>query len=226
MRNTLFLFLISTLFLTLLSCSGKATGKKETVAEPTKETAEFLSIEGKNIVTNSGQVIRLKGVSFSDPDKLASDGQWNLRYFQEAKDWGCNVVRFPVHPPRLNDRGWDAYFDLLDQGVAWAKQLEMYVIIDWHIIGNLHTEQWFLPIYVTSYAETMKFWKRLAAHFKGNPTVAFYELYNEPTHQGNKLGELNWDILRSLYEKMIDEINVIDDEKIYLVAGMNWWIFR
>jgi aryl-phospho-beta-D-glucosidase BglC (GH1 family) len=184
-----------------------------------------IKVDGKNIVTEKGEVIRLKGVSFSDPDKLERDGQWNLRYFQEAKNWGCNVVRFPVHPPRLNDRGWDEYFALLEQGVTWAEQLGMYVIIDWHIIGNLSTEQWFLPIYITTCDETIKFWKRTAKLFKGNPTVAVYELYNEPTNQGGKLGELNWDILRSLHEKVIDEIRTIDDEKIFLVSGMNWGYF-
>ena len=186
---------------------------------------EKLSVKGKDFVTESGEVIRLKGVSFSDPDKLKKDGQWNLRYFQEAKNWGCNVVRFPVHPPRLNDRGWDEYFKLLDQGVAWAEQLGMYVIIDWHIIGNLAEEKWFLPIYNTSYDETLKFWKRAAEHFKGNPTVAVYELYNEPTHKGNELGDLSWDILRPLHEKVIDEINAVDDQKIFLVAGINWGYF-
>ena len=133
-----------------------------------------ISVKGKDFITENGDVIRLKGVSFSDPDKLENDAQWNFRYFQEAKNWGCNLVRFPVHPPRLNDRGWDAYFALLDKGVAWAEQLGMYVIIDWNIIGNLHEEKWFLPIYNTTYEETVKFWKKTAQHYKGNPTVAVY----------------------------------------------------
>lgn len=186
---------------------------------------EKLSVKGKDIVTEKGEVIRLKGVSFSDPDKLENDGQWNQRYFQEAKNWGCNVVRFAVHPPRLNDRGWDEYFSLLDQGVAWAEQLGMYVIIDWHSIGNLNTEQWFLPIYVTSWDETVKFWKTVAERYKGNPTVAVYELYNEPTNQGGQLGEFSWATWRPTLEKLIDEINSVDDQKIYLVAGMNWGYF-
>lgn len=183
---------------------------------------EKIRVQGKNLISESGEIIRLTGVSFSDPGKLENDGQWNRRYFEEAKSWGCNVVRFPVHPPRLNNRGWDEYFALLDKGVAWASELGMYVIIDWHIIGNLHTEKWFLPIYNTSYNETLKFWKKAASHFKGNQTVAVFELYNEPTNQGNKLGDLNWDILRAKYETIIDEINTIDNEKIFLVAGMNW----
>ncbi|MDX1285512.1 MAG: hypothetical protein R3182_10890, partial [Draconibacterium sp.] len=75
------LLIISFLFISIYSCNNKKVEK--------------LSIEGKNIVTESGEIIRLTGVSFSDPDKLERDGQWNPRYFQEAKNWGCNVVRFP-----------------------------------------------------------------------------------------------------------------------------------
>jgi hypothetical protein len=184
-----------------------------------------LSIDGKNIVTENGEIIRLQGVSFSDPDKLENDGQWNRRYFEEAKDWGCNVVRFAVHPTRLNDRGWDNYFELMDKGVKWAEELGMYVIIDWHSIGNLNTEKWFRDIYVTSWDETVRFWERVARHYKGNSTVAIYELYNEPTSQSGELGELSWATWRPTLEKLIDKIHRIDDEKIALVAGMNWGYF-
>ena len=186
---------------------------------------EKLSVNGKNIVNESGEVVRLTGVSFSDPDKLDKDGQWNMRYFKEAKNWGCNVVRFPVHPPRLNDRGWDEYFALLDKGVAMAEELGMYVILDWHVIGNMSEDRWFLPIYDTTFEETRKFWKKAAEHFKGNPTVAVYELYNEPTHKNNELGDLSWNKLRTIHETIIDDITAIDDEKIFLVAGMNWGYF-
>ncbi len=184
-----------------------------------------LSVDGKNIVTENGEIIRLKGVSFSDPDKLENDGQWNSRYFREARNWGCNIVRFAVHPTRLNNRGWDNYFELMDKGIKWAEELGMYVIIDWHSIGNLNTEKWFRDIYLTSWDETVRFWERVARRYKGNPTVAIYELYNEPTSQSGELGELSWDTWRPTLEKLIDEIHKIDDEKIALVAGMNWGYF-
>jgi len=32
------------------------------------------------------------------------------------------------------------YLELLDRGIAWAGELGMYVIIDWHTIGNPITE--------------------------------------------------------------------------------------
>jgi hypothetical protein len=181
-----------------------------------------ISVNGKNFVTESGEVIRLKGVSFSDPDKLEKDGQWNRRYFEEAKNWNCNIVRFAVHPPRLNERGWEAYFELMDQGIEWATELGMYVVIDWHSIGNLNTEQWFRPIYITSWEETVRFWKTVAERYKGNTTAAFFELFNEPTSQGGELGELSWASWKPTMEKLIDEINEVDDQKVYLVAGMDW----
>ncbi len=183
---------------------------------------EKLSVKGKDIVTESGKVIRLKGVSFSDPDKLEKDGQWNKRYFQEAKNWGCNVVRFAIHPTAVNNRGWDAYFKLVDQGVELAAELEMYVIIDWHSIGNLNTEKFTNKMYNTTMDETVKFWKTVAKRYKGNPTVAVYELFNEPTSQGGQLGELSWNTWRPALEKLIDEISVIDNDKIFLVAGEDW----
>ena len=182
-------------------------------------------VDGKNIVTETGKVIRLKGVSFSDPDKLEHDGQWNKAYFQEARNWGCNAVRFAVHPTRLNDRGWDAYFELMDKGVKWAEELEMYVIIDWHSIGNLNTEKFSNKMYNTTWDETIKFWKTTAKRYKGNPTVAVYELFNEPTNEGGKLGELSWGTWKPSLEKIIDAVATIDDEKIFLVAGMNWGYF-
>ena len=137
---------------------------------------EKLSVKGKDIVTEKGEVIRLKGVSFSDPDKLETDGQWNQHYFQEAKNWGCNVVRFAVHPTRLNDRGWDAYFELMDQGVKWAAELDMYVIIDWHSIGNLNTEKWSNKIKLNFLFSDRFKSKRLgiAFFFKDNTKKVYY----------------------------------------------------
>jgi endoglucanase len=181
-----------------------------------------IKVSDKNFVNEKGEIIRLKGVSFSDPDKLEKNGQWNKHYFQEAKNWGCNIVRFAIHPTALNNRGWDAYFELVDKGINWATELEMYVIMDWHSIGNLNTEKFSNKMYNTSMAETLKFWQTVAKRYKGNSTVAVYELFNEPTNESGKLGELSWKTWKPTLEKLIDEIDKIDNEKIYLVAGMDW----
>lgn len=50
-------------------------------------------------------------------------GQWNKRYFRGARDWNCNVVRIPIHPQWWNERGEQAYLELLDRGIEWAGEL-------------------------------------------------------------------------------------------------------
>jgi endoglucanase len=187
-----------------------------------EKSLSALTVKGKDIINSEGQVTRLEGVSFSDPDKLEKDGHWNLAYFKEASDWGCNVVRFAIHPRAWRERGEETYLALLDQGVQWATETGMYVIMDWHSIGNLKDDKYFQEMYNTSWDETVAFWKAIANRYKGNTTAALYELFNEPTDYNGTLGELSWSTWKPLVEKLIDEINAIDDQKIILVAGMNW----
>ncbi|WP_414629295.1 cellulase family glycosylhydrolase [Neotamlana nanhaiensis] len=55
---------------------------------------------------------------------------------------GANIVRFPLHPTAWTKRGKENYLKLLDDGIKWATELHLYVIIDWHSIGNLQTEMY------------------------------------------------------------------------------------
>lgn len=205
------ILIFSLLFAIGTICLNAGTGGKE------KPSA--LKVTGNVFTNEKGETVRLTGVSFSDPDKLERDDQWNLRYFEEAKNWGCNIVRFPIHPYTWRYRGAENYLKLLDLGVEWAEQTGMYVILDWHGIGNLPEVKFPSFNYAATWDETVKFWKTIAEKYKDNPTVAFYELFNEPVDQA---APLSWTIWRPMMEKLIDEINGVDNKKIYLVAGMDW----
>lgn len=109
-------------------------------ARPATAQLSQISVEGNHFVDESGETIVFRGVSFSDPDRLEKAGHWNRECFEAARDWNANIVRFPVHPSAWRERGEEAYLELLDQGIEWAAELGMYVIIDWHSIGNLKTE--------------------------------------------------------------------------------------
>ena len=61
-------------------------------------------------------------------------------YFDQLRIWGANIVRFPVHPQAWRKHGKANYLTLLDQGIQYAKEAGLYVIIDWHSIGNLKSE--------------------------------------------------------------------------------------
>lgn len=179
-------------------------------------------VSGNSFVRADGTEIVFRGYSSSDPDKLESQGYWNKSYFKELKNWGANLVRFPIHPTAWAKRGKEAYMQLLDDGIEWAGELGMYVIIDWHSIGNLRTEMYQHDMYNTTRKQTFDFWRTIGARYGKNPVVAFYELYNEPTTYNNTLGTLNWDQWKALNEEMITIVRANGGEGIPLVAGFNW----
>ena len=180
----------------------------------------WVKVEGNKFVDPQGRELVFRGLCFSDPVKLIREGQWNERYFAEAADWGANIVRFAVHPTNLDAMGWEEAFRAMDQGVAWAKQYGMYVIMDWHSIGNLKEEKYTAPMYRTTQAETFKFWSTVAERYKDEPTVALYELFNEPTVTGT--GDCTWDEWKELQERIIDTVRVHNPKAVCLCAGFNW----
>jgi endoglucanase len=100
--------------------------------------------------------------------------------------------------------------------------LQISVIIDWHSIGNLKMELFQNPMYDTTPGETNNFWRTIARHFRGNNTVAFYELFNEPTTFRGQLGTISWSDWKKMNEDMIALIRAFDHETIPLVAGFDW----
>jgi len=181
-----------------------------------------LRVQGNAFVDDAGDTLVFRGLNTSDPDKLAKNRRWNKAYFEEMKRWGANIVRFPVHPRAWRERGATDYLNLLDQGVAWATELGLYVIIDWHSIGNLRTHLYQDPSYATTQTETFEFWRTIARHYKDNTTVAFYELYNEPTTANGQHGTCTWIQWKTLMEEMIAIIRANGGAGIPLVAGFNW----
>ncbi|GJM33541.1 MAG: hypothetical protein DHS20C18_25420 [Saprospiraceae bacterium] len=181
-----------------------------------------ISVSGNDFVTKDGKTIIFRGLNTSDPDKLEDEGHWDKSYFEEMKKWGANLVRFPVHPRAWNKRGKKEYLDLLDKGITWATQLGLYVVIDWHSIGNLRTEMYQSDGYDTTQKQTFDFWRTIAEKYGENTTVAFYELYNEPTTIHNKLGTLTWADWKAMNEEMITIIRANGGQGIPLVAGFNW----
>ncbi|MBD0259819.1 MAG: glycoside hydrolase family 5 protein [Cytophagales bacterium] len=188
----------------------------------TLPTLTRVRVQGNRFVTTDGKLMVFRGLNASDPDKLEKSDHWEKDYLAEMKRWGANLVRFPVHPSAWRERGAEAYLALLDQGVAWAGQLGLYVIIDWHSIGNLKTEMYQNPLDHTTRHETYAFWRTVAARYKDNPTVAFFELFNEPTVMSGKLGDCTWPEWKAMSEEMIAVIRSTGAETIPLVAGFRW----
>jgi endoglucanase len=191
-------------------------------ANPKARLLPLIKVKGNKFVNPDGKIILFRGLSISDPDKIERQGHWNKNHFEKVKETGAMIVRIPVHPVAWRERTPEKYLELLDQAVEWCTDLGMYVIIDWHSIGNLAMELFQDPMYNTSKQETYRFWRTIAQHFTGNNTVAFYELFNEPTIYRGQLGTMSWSEWKKINENIINLIRSFDTETIPLVAGLDW----
>jgi endoglucanase len=187
-----------------------------------RQPMSFIRVEGNSFVDEGGNAVVFQGVNISDPDKLEKDGYWNKHHFEVIKEWGADIVRVPVHPIAWKGRGEAAYFELLDQAVEWASELGLYLIIEWHAIGNLETGVFQHPMHQTSESETYQFWRGIAHRYAGVPTIAFYELFNEPTTYRGQLGTISWQEWKEINEQIIGIIYAHDTRVIPLVGGFDW----
>jgi hypothetical protein len=189
---------------------------------PNREKLPRIQVRGNVFVDGVGDTVLFRGLAISDPDKIEAQGHWKKNHFMKAKELGATVIRIPVHPIAWRDRTPAGYLELLDQAVEWCTELGMYVVIDWHSIGNLGMELFQDPAYNTTRRETYEFWHAIASHFLGHHTVAFYELFNEPTLYNGKLGRMSWSEWKKINEDIIGLIRAYDRETIILVAGLDW----
>jgi aryl-phospho-beta-D-glucosidase BglC (GH1 family) len=194
--------------------------------QPFKSTYEkklpLIQVKGNRFVNSNGDTVLFRGLAIADPDKLEGQGHWNKEHFEKVKEMGAMIVRIPVHPIAWRERTPEKYLKLLEQAVEWCTELDMYIDIDWHSIGNLKMELFQDPSYNTSVAETNNFWRTIARHFAGNNTIAFYEIFNEPTLYFGQLGRMSWEDWKEINEDIIATIRAYDKETIPLVAGFDW----
>lgn len=178
-------------------------------SENTTGSGMALSVSGTKLTDASGNVVQLKGVSTHGiswfPEYVNYDAFATLK-----NDWGANVVRIAMYPEEYNGylTGGDknALEQLIENGVDYATQLGMYVIIDWHVLNYVpskHTQ------------EACDFFKKMASKYSDHDNV-IYEICNEPVG-----ADWNSDI-KPYAEKIISEIRHFDENALILV-GTNTW---
>lgn len=168
-----------------------------------------LQVSGTKLTDESGNIIQLRGVSTHGiswfPDYVNYDAFATLR-----DDWGANVVRIAMYPEEYNgylsggDK--DSLKQIIDNGVNYATELGMYVIIDWHVLNyapSRHTQ------------EACDFFAEMASKYSGHDNV-IYEICNEPVG-----ADWNSDI-KPYAETVIGTIRQFDDHSLILV-GTNTW---
>ncbi len=198
--------------------SGGSTGSKlvdSATAAPKQQAAPTgtpvqangqLSVKGTQIINQSGQPFVIKGISTHG---IAWFPQYvNLESFRTLRDsLGANTVRLALYSS--TNEGYNA--DLhkkIDDGVKYASDLGMYVVIDWHVLGSGN------PAKDKSAAEV--FFKEMAGKYKDYNNV-IYEICNEPN------GDVQWERdVKPYAQSMIGTIRSIDNDAIIIVGTPTW----
>lgn len=146
---------------------------------------------------------------------------------------GFNLVRVPVwwgmfYPlNNVSNSGWrsDA-FTVLDSLVSEAGARGIYVIIDMHgVVGSQSTSGDTGQQNTNTYwsnsnnqGNTAYMWWEIASHYNGNPTVAGYDLLNEPTGAPNNQAVIN------AQNELYQSVRSADPNHIVIMEGTwgNW----
>ncbi|HZM05899.1 MAG TPA: cellulase family glycosylhydrolase [Candidatus Saccharimonadales bacterium] len=239
---------------------------------PRLEATGFLHARGQDIVDESGQKIRLRGVGLGNwmlpegymwrfgsegdrprrIEKIVSDligleeaakfwTEYRRQYITEADlqriaDLGFNSVR-----PSLNARLFltegphpspvEEGFSLLDNLIRWGKNHGVYVIIDMHAAPGGQTGQNIddsandRPELFTDSGNQdrlVALWTKMASRYKDEPTVAAYDLLNEPLPERTGAAKRYKSQLEPLYKRITKAIRAVDARHIITVEGANW----
>jgi hypothetical protein len=187
---------------------------------------ERFHVEGNRIVNEQGEEMMFRGLDPIDPVTHAllgdsDNGEWSRTYFAKMAEWGAKIIRLSVRPWSWRKYGKNASLAVIDQAIEWAGDYGMYVYIDFHSIGYPPTDTYKGETNQTSKPEIMAFWSNVSSRYRHDNRLAFYEIFNEPTHT-DRSRMLDWLDWRQYAEEIIDTIRLNDPDKTIIVGGIDY----
>lgn len=169
-----------------------------------------LHVENGKLTDADGNTVQLYGMSTHGiawfPQYINYDSFRTLR-----DDWNTNCIRLAMYTAEYG--GYCAGGDkeqlkqLVKDGVSYATELGMYVIVDWHILSDCDPNQ--------NKDEAIAFFREMAEVFANNDNV-LYEICNEPN------GGTSWDSIKSYAEEVIPVIRAQKPDAVILVGTPTW----
>lgn len=169
-----------------------------------------LHVENGKLTDENGNTVQLYGMSTHGiswfPQYINYDSLRTLR-----DDWNTNCIRLAMYTAEYG--GYCAGGDkeqlkqLVKDGVSYATELGMYVIVDWHILSDCDPNQ--------NKDEAIAFFREMSEVFADNDNV-LYEICNEPN------GGTSWDSIKSYAEEVIPVIRVQKPDAVILVGTPTW----
>ena len=217
--------LIVLLIIILIICSilfinkgdkNKSTTKKEVnKSERRMEVEEnnlvsfngWLKIENNTLVNEKGNKIQLRGMS-------THGLQWYGKFANEEmmkllkEEWNSNLFRIAMYTSENGYIQNKSIEEDVIRLVDTAIKLDMYVIIDWHILSDNDP--------MTYLNESKEFFNKMSLKYKDYPNV-IYEICNEPN------GNVTWnDNVRPYAEEVVKVIRKNSKKSIIIVGTPTW----
>ena len=169
-----------------------------------------LHVENGKLTDADGNIVQLYGMSTHGiawfPQYINYDSFRTLR-----DDWNTNCIRLAMYTAEYG--GYCAGGDkeqlkqLVRDGVSYATELGMYVIVDWHILSDCDPNQ--------NKDEAIAFFREMSESFADNDNV-LYEICNEPN------SGTSWDSIKSYAEEVIPVIREQKPDAVILVGTPTW----
>lgn len=171
----------------------------------------WLKVDESDVTNEKGEKVQLRGISSHGIqwfyDLITYD---NLKIMKE--DWSCNVFRIAMYT-NPDDSGYigspeqmkEKVYNIVDMAI----DLDMYVIIDWHVLNEKNPQ---------IYQEEAKvFFSEVSEKYKDTPNV-IYEICNEPN--GN---EAKWsENVKPYAEEIIPVIRKNSPNSLIIVGTPRW----
>ena len=169
-----------------------------------------LHVENGKLTDADGNIVQLYGMSTHG---IAWFPQYiNYDSFRTRRDdWNTNCIRLAMYTAEYG--GYCAGGDkeqlkqLVRDGVSYATELGMYVIVDWHILSDCDPNQ--------NKDEAIAFFREMSEAFADNDNV-LYEICNEPN------SGTSWDSIKSYAEEVIPVIREQKPDAVILVGTPTW----
>ncbi len=202
-------FMAALAILLLAGGIGGMDAEAATVTQATPSTSGQLKVVGTQLCDKNGNPVQLRGVSSHG---LAWYPEYvNASCMQDLKSWGANVFRLAMYTEEYggycSGGSQSDLKALIKKGVNYAKDADMYVIIDWHILSDSNP--------LTHQSDAKSFFSEMSKEFAGYNNV-IYEICNEPN------SGTSWSDIKQYAENIIPAIRANDKNAVIIVGTPTW----
>ena len=160
-----------------------------------------LHVEGIHLVDESGKPVMLRGISTHGLTWF-SEFVDNDVFRQLSTEWDCNLIRLPLYSKIYCEED-GAGLDVLKNGIEYAVENDMYVIVDWHILEDNDPN--------INIDEAKAFFEMISSEYSSVPNI-IYEICNEPN------GDTDWNDVYGYSEQIIKIIRNNAPDSLILIG--------